>query len=899
MRKLRFLIVLLFCGMAGAQTTWYVRGNGGTLYHSTRNPSGRCNGKSNLPDPGSGTNVPCAAKAWDYLWNPGGEYRTTNFLTGDWVIAAGDTVIADAGSQYRVGWRNGSDGNDATTGRRWGVAGNAFTSWMPAPPSGTSGAHTRLLGSNYASCSVGGKPDKTKLTQVYGGFGLDFVMSMYGASYVDVQCIELTRHSQCIRDGDPNNHILPFCSSSIPVDDYAKDGVETNTGTHDVLLQDMWIHGFPERGIKGAIGGLITTMRVDIDTNGMAGWDFDDGSNSNCVGDYCQGTASINGVVRMNYSEIEWSGCNQQYPAIDPKPVVECFGQSNGGYGDGLGTPANNGMDFYIDHSSMHHSVQDGFDLLHIDKGSHTLSITNSISYFNQGQQFKWGGGFLNATFVNNIAASGCNRMSAFIQGVPSTYYHALGDSCRAFDLLTFNLFDGGTNLVAFNTFVGYNNTMLDVGCSTSSCSSAVLTYKNNAMLMYPWTGSPSQTHPPNPLYLNGPNTASGAQIGTFNRSYNLYYGGYYNAANTPVGIGATETATNELGVDPKFVSEPASMVSEATLEAFNFAPASGSPLLAAGNAISGITTDYTGATRASSPSIGALEPGSAAALPIYPASPPQAPTIVTQPTGVTVVNGNTVTLTTAANGLPTPTVQWFQSGASIPGATGATYTTPALSTGFSAPFYAVWTNSQGSATTNTVTVAAMASAAPFSYSFASSGLDSNVSQSSGTFPYAAGGVSSSGSGPTLAVYTGGVFNNDQYSQVTVGGVGSQGTPSPCIRNGGYTTYANASGQQMYSRSGPLGSAMPAMVAGHAYALYGVGSTISYKDMTTGTVLGTATDTSASSGTPCLSSYQGTTSSYITAWSGGSGLPGAGPAPAGISPRAVGNLKPSGNLLWQ
>jgi len=56
--------------------------------------------------------------------------------------------------------------------------------------------------------------------------------------------------------------------------DYDSDGIHTNTGTHDVLLQDMWIHGHPGRGIKGAIGGVVTCERCNIAYNGGAGWDF-------------------------------------------------------------------------------------------------------------------------------------------------------------------------------------------------------------------------------------------------------------------------------------------------------------------------------------------------------------------------------------------------------------------------------------------------------------------------------------------------------------------------------------------------------------------------------------------------------------------------------------------------
>ena len=33
------------------------------------------------------------------------------------------------------------------------------------------------------------------------------------------------------------------------------DGIHTDVNTHDLLLQDMWIHGHTDRGVNGPIGG--------------------------------------------------------------------------------------------------------------------------------------------------------------------------------------------------------------------------------------------------------------------------------------------------------------------------------------------------------------------------------------------------------------------------------------------------------------------------------------------------------------------------------------------------------------------------------------------------------------------------------------------------------------------
>jgi hypothetical protein len=57
------------------------------------------------------------------------------------------------------------------------------------------------------------------MTQLYGGFGVSFVFNLSGAQFVDIGCIELTRHSQCIKYGSPA--VSASCNTSFPVDDYA------------------------------------------------------------------------------------------------------------------------------------------------------------------------------------------------------------------------------------------------------------------------------------------------------------------------------------------------------------------------------------------------------------------------------------------------------------------------------------------------------------------------------------------------------------------------------------------------------------------------------------------------------------------------------------------------------
>ncbi len=91
-------------------------------------------------------------------------------------------------------------------------------------------------------------------------------------------------------------------------------------------------------------------------------------------------------------------------------------------------------------------------------------------------------------------------------------------------------------------------------------------------------------------------------------------------------------------------------------------------------------------------------------------------PTITTNPTSQSIPSGQTVTLTAAASGNPTPTVQWQVStngGTSftaIPGATSTTFSFAVTTAQNGNKYQAVFTNSQGHATTTPATLTVLTS---------------------------------------------------------------------------------------------------------------------------------------------------------------------------------------------
>jgi len=117
----------------------------------------------------------------------------------------------------------------------------------------------------------------------------------------------------------------------------------------------------------------------------------------------------------------------------------------------------------------------------------------------------------------------------------------------------------------------------------------------------------------------------------------------------------------------------------------------------------------------------------------------PIAPIITTQPAAVTLVEGQTATFSVTANGSDPLSYQWRKDGADIDGATGASYTTAALTSADNgAQYTVVVSNEAGTATSEVATLTVGAAIAP---SIATQPADvSVVSGSTATFSVVANG---------------------------------------------------------------------------------------------------------------------------------------------------------------
>jgi hypothetical protein len=234
------------------------------------------------------------------------------------------------------------------------------------------------------------------------------------------------------------------------------------------------------------------------------------------------------------------------------------------------------------------YNTQDGFDLLHI-KGSQ-ISVTNSVSYGNMGQQWKMGT-MTQVLFQNNLTVNNCSRMSAPMPGAADRYNRYLSLYCRAGgDGIVFSVEDGGTYVFQHNSYAGYGGASYDITCDVS-CSKANIIYQNNLSIGYkdPTSGKLSAL-----FYLTD---VPSSVFST--RDHNIYYN---MRGICPMNL-------TERCPDPKIVGMP-EWHGEASLDGINFHLTSASPARGAGIANAGPKTDFDGVARpdGSAPDIGAFQ---------------------------------------------------------------------------------------------------------------------------------------------------------------------------------------------------------------------------------------------------------------------------------------------------
>jgi hypothetical protein len=407
--------------------------------------------------------------------------------------------------------------------------------------------------------------------------------------------LEVTSHNgKCSRVGAP---AYPASCRTFPpaADDYANTGITTNNKTSDIILQDIYLHGFTGPGVYGAIGGPFVLTRVSIDFNTFAGWNFDDGTPDN-----------PSSSLKQSFVTFVGNGCLEEFPITHPQfPARACWDSSSGGFGDAWSGQESTMASFTCDHCLVEYNAKDGAMGPHTI--IHNISLTNSIWVGNMGQNGKWGQD-KNATFLfqNNLLVGNCMRMSEKLPGAAQNFNQSTGlggsylsNFCRAAgDMFAYFADAGATVNFVNNSIVTYQPTTFDLACKNANgCGNTPYNFTNNLFLGY----TPSRTvsaissgEAP-ALYYKGEKSVQIAG------SHNLEYG-----IRNGDGCGSNGNVCS----DPQLVNQPSRQkaTSQPFLDNFDFHPSGSSPANGRGKTMNGTPTDFYGRPRPNPPSIGAVE---------------------------------------------------------------------------------------------------------------------------------------------------------------------------------------------------------------------------------------------------------------------------------------------------
>ncbi|MES2403279.1 MAG: hypothetical protein V4567_02955 [Pseudomonadota bacterium] len=532
---------LLLAATPAMATTWYVRTDGGT--------SSQCTGTTDAAYSGSGSKQACAFNHPFWALQPG--QRASNF-TPSTVMKPGDTLVIDSGS-YMMGYgAPNANNNMCYQPATWGCV-------IASIPSGIDATHpTTITGAN---CSA--PPELWGTQRVYEIFDIEQVHD------VAIKCLELTDHSMCIASYQPTTNTggVTACNgSNYPYGTWAANGIYAADVTN-LTLQNLNIHGFADYGINaGRLSGNTLLDGVTLRANGWGGWNGDLGGNNH--------NSTDSGTLTVQNSTVAWNGCAEAYPATT---IVGCWGQNEGGYGDGWGS-AWTGGNWIFTNDSFIANAQDGLDMLYAN-GTGSVTMDRIYAWENAGNGIKASG---TATLTNSVVDGYCNNWAGFpIYGDGSS--GVAGTMCRADGTAVVMEFNGANQTVtlAYNTITGDGDTLFVGGGSDAGYtpnSSNVANLYNNV-----WLGQTSVI----PRDEGGLTALAWFADGTYNGVTNYGSNIIWNVRNNFCPGG-------NICKDPQLTNE--------TLAGFNANPLTSSPALGNANrSLYNVAWDFYGNPRTAS----------------------------------------------------------------------------------------------------------------------------------------------------------------------------------------------------------------------------------------------------------------------------------------------------------
>ncbi len=388
----------------------YVRPDGGT--------AAQCTGSADTPYPGTGTGQVCA---WSHPF-----WALTE--SGQWKIQGGDTLILNSGS-YPMGYGAPNTG--------WCAADSAYDCMLPPLPSGTDSSHPTVLSGTGCNGSY------TNAPSLWGTQRPWHIIDLTGSSNVRVECLDITDHSGCV---ESHADVAVRCQrDAYPFGDWAAIGLAA-ADSSNVTLRHLNIHGLAGGGVSAGRLSNWTVEDVRIAGNGWSGWDGDiDGLDSN------------SGDLIFRKWLVEWNGCGETYPEKAP---YACWGQSAGGYGDGVGTGLTGGH-WIIEDSIFRYNTSDGLDLLYARESNSSIDIRRTQAYGNAGNQIKTNGP---TKIENTVVVGNCG----FFEGKSFTYGV---DNCRAAgNSFSLSVRRGNTVSVVNSTLAGQGDCLAVFQCDDETC---------------------------------------------------------------------------------------------------------------------------------------------------------------------------------------------------------------------------------------------------------------------------------------------------------------------------------------------------------------------------------------------------------------------------------------------
>lgn len=526
--------------LSAQAATYYVRTDGGT--------AAQCNGTANVPV----SAAPNCAWSTPTIPLPLGNNEYGGVIPKA-LIQSGDTLVIGSGS-YMVGWGAPGSGLPGTICQN----GSNYDCVIGSIPSGIDSAHPTVI---TGDCSAP--------PELWASGSANGVIWLRNVHDIKIACLSITDHSTCIVGYGPTATTggVTACTKNSPTQPFGMDGMQV-IGVSGLTLDHVNIHGMAQYGMTaGAFSGTNTFTNLTLRGNGMGGW------NGDLSGVINAPNSSNSGLLVFNNLVVAWNGCTEAYPTTT---IVGCWGQTNGGYGDGFGT-ARTGGDWVFNNATFMQNTQDGLDMLYHTLGG-SITINGGMFSGNQGQQIKVAG---NVTIQNAAVNGYCNNFAQYPTGGAGG--NQSGD-CRA---------GGGaitmqqnapnqTSLIQYSTITGDGDVLLggngsdgasNGGTAYTPNSTNVWRYVNNIVL-----GQPSYVRPGQQAAFDW--HSDGAFSGTVQYIGNLVW----NTRNT------TCDGTGVICKDPQLQNE--------TLAGFSWNLLPSSPAINNANPAYWVPVDYYGTPR-------------------------------------------------------------------------------------------------------------------------------------------------------------------------------------------------------------------------------------------------------------------------------------------------------------